>query len=98
MAPLLPQASRSHGQLATVISKAKKLGKTPEYSEAMIPTIEFALAVSTAMLAKIWNEAYVLAGSPELKVDDQGRVPIPAWVPIRLYVRDASRLFVYTSI
>jgi hypothetical protein len=65
-----------------ILKSAKRLGLTSELKVELKPIIVLTLAQSAAVLAKIWTQAYVLAGSPEFETENLGKVPVPQWVPI----------------
>ena len=69
-------------QAPDVLDNAKALGQTQDLQSRFRPIIVTTLAMSSAMLAKLWNEAYVVAGSPQLDTHNFGRVAVPDWVPV----------------
>jgi hypothetical protein len=75
-------AEAAHAQSAIVLRDAKELGMTAEAQERFKPIIVKTLSLSAAVLAKIWNNAYELAGSPNIPTDEVGSVPVPDWVPV----------------
>jgi hypothetical protein len=75
-------AKGAHAKADVIYEYAKRLNLTPACAQAFVPTIYTTMAMSAAMLAKIWQEAYVLAGSPTINDRSVGSIPIPEWVPI----------------
>lgn len=69
-----------------VLADAKRLGLTPALQTKFKPIIINSMALSAAVLAKLWNAAYVAAGSPTIATSDLGQIPVPEWVPIT-YIR-----------
>lgn len=81
----------------TVLSLAVQNGLTEEFQKAAHPYIIEALAVSSAILARVWNDAWLLAGSPDFPTDPitngmampgdifeapKSWIPFPDWIPL----------------
>jgi len=75
-------AQNGRMQAKVLLSDAKQLGLTPALAAKSKPIIVNTLAMSTAVLAKIWNEAYILAGAPSFSTENLGRIPIPNYLRI----------------
>jgi hypothetical protein len=72
-----------------LLGEAKSLGLTPALQQQIQPMIVSTLSMSTAVLTKLWLEAYQMAGSPNIPVTDLGRVPDPDWIPVN-YIKGVS--------
>jgi len=83
-------AHQGHLEAITLLAAAKKLGLTKQLQVQEHPIIIRTLANSTAMLAKVWEEAYILAGSPVLKTGKLGQVGIPPYVELD-YIQGAAQ-------
>ena len=79
-------ATAANENTKIVFADAKKLGLTPTLQTKFKPIIVNSMALSAAVLAKLWNAAYVAAGSPKIATADLGKIPVPEWVPIT-YIR-----------
>ncbi len=66
----------------TLLDAAHKLGLSPALARLSHPIIVRTLANSSAMLAKIWYQAWVAAGKPNFRTDHLANVPTPDWIPL----------------
>ena len=83
-------AREGHVESIPLLAEAKKSGLNSELETAFHPIIIKTLANSTAMLAKIWNEAYVLAGSPVFETGSVGKVDVPKYVELNYISGDSK--------
>ena len=82
-------AQEGRKEAIPLLNAAKQMGLTPALQNFSHPIIVRTLANSTAMLAKVWFEAYTLAGSPVLDTANVGKAPVPPYVPLD-YIPGAS--------
>ncbi|MDZ4678038.1 MAG: S1/P1 nuclease [Oligoflexia bacterium] len=82
----LGMAIASYESAQPLLAMASKLKLTPELSQRSKPLIVKTLATSAATLAKVWHEAWVLAGQPDFNTAHIERVQFPEWVPVN-YLR-----------
>ncbi len=78
----LEMAVTAPSRAEDLLTLAAKLKLTAELSERSKPMIVKTIATSSAILAKIWNEAWVLAGQPDFNTAHIERVKFPEWVPV----------------
>jgi hypothetical protein len=59
-----------------------RLKLTKEFQVKAKPLIVKSMSRSVAVLAKIWHQAWVMAGKPQFDTSDVGQVSNPDWVPV----------------
>lgn len=72
----------AHAKAKPLLATGKKFGLTPQFQHKVRPMIIHSLATSSAVLAKIWYAAWILAGKPDFATGSVGRVPVPDWIPL----------------
>ena len=72
----------AHSKTAGLLADAKQYKLTPALQKIIKPLIIRTLANASAVLAKIWYEAWVVAGKPDIDTTNKGYIAVPPWVPM----------------